>query len=96
MSREVNVGSEHKLVNVPAHVEPMSPVCGEGGGDVSITILASVVIGRDDARVLCIELERCQRLYRATASTIRPTYAAWMLHIHVCESGWLEPPSLRN
>ena len=31
----------------------MSPVCGEGGGDVSITILASVVIGRDDARVLC-------------------------------------------
>ena len=35
VSREVNVGSEHKLVNVPAHVEPMSPVCGEGGGDVS-------------------------------------------------------------
>ena len=69
----------------------MSPVCGEGGGDVSITILASVVIGRDDARVLCRTGALPQRLYRATASTIRPTYAAWMLHIYVCESGWLGP-----
>ena len=41
-------------------------------------------------RAYCVELERCL-VYRATASTIRPTYAAWMLHIYVCESGWLGP-----
>ena len=69
-------------------------MCGEGGGDVSITILASVVIGRDDARVLCRTGALPEIVQSDGKHTIRPTYAAWMLHIHVCESGWLEPPSV--
>ena len=57
---------------------------------VSITILASVVIGRDDARVLC-RTGALPEIVQSDGkqSTIRPTYAAWMLHIYVCESGWL-------
>jgi len=37
----------------------------DGGGDVSIKSLwqVIVVIGRDDARAYCGELERCQSLY---------------------------------
>ena len=60
----------------------MSP--GDGGGDVSIKSLwqVIVVIGRDDARAYCGELERCQSLYKDGTSRIRPA-TAWMLHICV-------------
>ena len=66
-------------------------MCGEGGGDVSITILASVVIGRDDARVLCRTgaLPEIVQSDGQAQSGLPTRYAAWMLHIYVCESGWL-------
>ena len=41
-------------------------------------------------RAYCVENWSAARdCTERRASTIRPTYAAWMLHMYVCESGWL-------
>ena len=50
--------------------------------------LASVVIGRDDARVLCRTgaLPCIQSDGKHNQAYLR---RVWMLHIYVCESGWL-------
>ena len=54
---------------------------GDGGGDVCMCRSSLASHGRT-MRAYCGELERCQSLYKATASRIRPA-TAWMLHICV-------------
>ena len=54
---------------------------GDSGGDVCMCRSSLASHGRT-MRAYCGELERCQSLYKATASRIRPA-TAWMLHTYV-------------